>query len=89
MENEQLLAALDATKKHLDNDEFVQAAQRQKQARHSRHACLWPAAASASPPPFLPWLSQRCVAAVQADMELMDMAERDVLPAMLGVCRGS
>jgi hypothetical protein len=33
MESEELLAALDATKKHLDNKEFVAAVQRQKQAR--------------------------------------------------------
>ncbi|KAI3438054.1 hypothetical protein D9Q98_000497 [Chlorella vulgaris] len=49
LENEKLLAALDSSKKHLDNKEFVEVVQQQK----------------------------------QADLELMDMAEAQILPAML------
>lgn len=37
LENEKLLAALDSSKKHLDNKEFVEVVQQQKQVRCAAH----------------------------------------------------
>ena len=101
IENEELLAALDTTKKHLDNKEFVEAVQRQKKARGAARCCWSGVAAAATPLLAGAWHAgaARCPSSllpisgvptalgpgrvcVQADMELMDMAERDILPAM-------